>query len=78
VYDAYGYTAASVCVALGNYHNMDVEAKRIAAEFIDVSDWQAMVELFVRLATVGHSFAGGHQELKGRLEKRFAKLRKLL
>src|SRR5439155_12123216 len=23
VYDAYGYTAAAVCVALGNYHNMD-------------------------------------------------------
>ena len=78
VYDAYGYIAASVCVALGNYHNMDVAAKRIAPEYIDINDWQAMVELFVRLATVGHTFAGGHQELKARLEKRFAKLGKLL
>jgi putative aminopeptidase FrvX len=78
VYDAYGYIAASVCVALGNYHNMDNAAKRIAAEYIDVNDWQAMVELFVRLAGRGHTFEGGHQELKSRLEKRFARLEKLL
>jgi len=78
VYDAYGYIAASVCVALGNYHNMDIAAKRIAAEYIDVNDWQAMVQLFEQLAARGHAFEGGHQELKSRLEKRFAKLEKLL
>ena len=78
VYDAYGYIAASVCVALGNYHNMDTAAKRIAPEYIDVTDWQAMVELFVTLASRAHTFEGGHQELKARLEKRFAKLQKLL
>ena len=25
VYDVYGFTAARICVALGNYHNMDRE-----------------------------------------------------
>jgi putative aminopeptidase FrvX len=29
VYDIYGYTAASLCVALGNYHNMEVRKKKI-------------------------------------------------
>ena len=28
VYDVYGFTAASICVALGNYHNMDRKRKR--------------------------------------------------
>jgi hypothetical protein len=37
-----------------------------------------MVELFVRLATRGQIFESSHQELKGRLEKRFTKLQKLL
>ena len=78
VYDAYGYTTASVCVALGNYHNMDAEENRIAAEYIDVSDWLAMVELFVRLAERGHEFVGGHQDLKSRLEKRFTKFNRQL
>ena len=32
VFDAWGYTTAAVCVALGNYHNMDRAKGRIAAE----------------------------------------------
>ena len=32
VYDVYGYSAASICVPLGNYHNMDREKKRIAPD----------------------------------------------
>jgi hypothetical protein len=30
VYDVYGFTAGSICVALGNYHNMDRRARAIA------------------------------------------------
>ena len=36
VYDAYGYTAAAVCIPLGNYHNMDRGKKKIGPEYIDV------------------------------------------
>jgi putative aminopeptidase FrvX len=78
VYDAWGYTAAAVCVPLGNYHNMDRARKRIAAEYIDYSDWQNMVKLFVQLARNGHEFAEGHPQLKERLTKRFRKYEKLL
>ena len=74
VYDVWGYTATSLCVALGNYHNMDVRRKRIDAEYIDATDWENMVKLFVRLAQSGHEFQPGHGALKERVLKRFKKL----
>jgi putative aminopeptidase FrvX len=78
VYDVWGYTAASLCVALGNYHNMDVKRKKIAPEFIDAADWKNMVKLFVRLAEHGHEFKPGHGALRARVLKRFKKLKHLL
>ena len=73
VYDLYGYTAASICVALGNYHNMDTAKKKIAPEYIDAADWKAMVKLFVRIARKGHEFDPTNPLLRKRLEKRFQK-----
>jgi putative aminopeptidase FrvX len=78
VYDVHGYTAASLCVALGNYHNMDVKRKKIAPEYIDVADWRNMVKLFVRLAEHGHEFVPGHGALRERVLKRFKKLQRFL
>lgn len=78
VYDVYGFLAASICVALGNYHNMDSAKKRIGPEFIDVNDWKSMVKLFVQIARNGHKYEPGHAELKKRLGRRFAKWEPLL
>jgi endoglucanase len=78
VYDLYGYTAVSICVALGNYHNMDTTKKKIAAEYIDVRDWNGMVKLFVRIARKGHEFDPTNPILRTRLEKRFQKFRRYL
>ena len=78
VYDVYGFTAASICIALGNYHNMDVVNKKIGPEYIDLNDWHNMVKLFVHLARTGHKYEPGHQALKNRLQKRFNKLKRLL
>lgn len=78
VYDAYGFTAASICVALGNYHNMDTARRRIGPEYIDLSDWQNMVKLFVQVARNTHMYEPGHRDLKRRLEKRFVQLRRFL
>jgi len=78
VYDVYGFTAASICVALGNYHNMDREKKRIGPEYVDVNDWNSMVSLFVQLAKKSHEFESGMPLLKKRLEKRFNALRRHL
>ncbi len=78
VYDIYGYTAAAICVALGNYHNMDPVKKRIGPEYIDLRDWKNMVKLFVEIARRGHEYEPGHKLLKARVEKRFKKLQRYL
>ena len=78
VYDVYGFAAASVCVPLGNYHNMDVAKKRIAPEYIDLNDWRNMVRLFVEIARNGHRYEPGHKALRARVERRFEKLKSLL
>jgi putative aminopeptidase FrvX len=78
VYDVYGYTAASICVALGNYHNMDRAKGKIGPEYIDLGDWESMVKWFVHLARTGHEFEPGHAALRGRIEKRFDQLKHLL
>ena len=78
VYDVYGFTAASICVPLGNYHNMDTAKTKIAPEYIDLDDWDSMVKLFVHLARTGHEYKEGHTLLQKRLEKRYLKLRRLL
>ena len=77
VYDVYGFTAGSICVPLGNYHNMDRERKKIGPEYIDVNDWQNMVKLFVAIAKSGHTYEPGLQQLKDKIEKRFEMLRHL-
>ena len=71
VFDAWGYTAAAVCIPLGNYHNMDRARSHIAAEHVHVDDWQNMVRLFVHAARNAHTFDGTHASLKARLAKRF-------
>ena len=78
VYDAYGYTAAAVCVALGNYHNMDRAKKRIGPEYIDVGDWKNMVELFVQVARNGDAFSADNATLKERVTARYERLKGLL
>ena len=78
VYDAWGYMAGSICVALGNYHNMDRKKGKIGPEYIDLNDWECMVKLFIAVAKAGHEFAPGHVELKAKLGKLYAEKSSLL
>ncbi len=48
-YQEFGFQAAAVCVALGNYHNCAPE-NRIRTEFVAVSDVSDMVQLLVAAA----------------------------
>src|SRR5688572_25170490 len=73
VFDAFGYIAGAVCVALGNYHNMDRQRGRTGPEFISVNDWRSMVALFVDAARHLHEFNGTHAALRQRLDERFRK-----
>ena len=78
VYDAYGYTAAAVCIALGNYHNMDRAKKRTGPEYIDVGDWRNMTKFFVHLARTAHTFTGDTAALRERVTRRYKQLKQLL
>jgi len=78
IYDAYGYTAAAVCIPLGNYHNMDRAKKKIGPEYIAVRDWQFMVRLFVYVAMTAEQYSADNSELKKRIERRFKRLERFL
>lgn len=49
-YQAYGHTAACICLALGNYHNMNEATGRIDAESISLADYHGLVHLLVAIA----------------------------
>jgi endoglucanase len=48
---AEGLQATGLCVALGNYHNMDRNRKRIASEYMDMNDFAGLVDWLTALAT---------------------------
>ena len=64
-YQEFGFHAAAVCVALGNYHNC-AEKNRIAEEFVSVADALSMVELLVATAKQIQQY----NSLVGRLPQR--------
>ena len=72
-YCALGYEATGMCLALGNYHNVDVKRKKIAPEYVNLEDFDNCVKWFVALARSKRSYTGRddalHKRLKG-LERR--------
>ncbi len=69
---AYGYEATGMCLALGNYHNMDVDRHRIAPETISLTDWKLMVDWFEALVVHDPGYLKNDPAMKADLEKRFA------
>lgn len=72
VYGAHGYDATGLCIALGNYHNMNRRRKRIAAECIHLADYRGLMRWFVALATTRRPYDAHHQDVDtmlGGLEK---------
>jgi putative aminopeptidase FrvX len=51
-YQLYGYRAAALCVALGNYHNCGPD-DRIEPEFIAIPDYEALTNLCTRATLAG-------------------------
>lgn len=77
-YLSYGYPTTGVCLALGNYHNMDVQRKRIAPEYVSLADWQWMVEWFAAIVTARPGFGVEAGLMRKSLDERFAKYEELL
>ncbi len=75
---AYGYEAAGICLALGNYHNMDKQRERIASETISLKDWRGMLDWFEALVRDTGDRADGVRTVRPRLDARFEKYAELL
>lgn len=66
-YAEFGYAATGLCVALGNYHNMDLKRRRIAPEYISIRDFENLVKWFVALVKFDESDRKSEPELRARL-----------
>jgi putative aminopeptidase FrvX len=73
-YALYGYRAAAMCVALGNYHNCG-PSNRIAPEFVSVDDAVAMADLCIAMSRSRQQ--SSMLALRRRLEKRAKEYRHL-
>lgn len=49
-FQIYGYTATCICLPLGNYHNMNDDTGKIAAETISTNDFDGMVKFLGAIA----------------------------
>ena len=68
-YCTLGYEATGLCLALGNYHNVDVGRKKIGPEYIDLADFDNAVKWFVELARSSQSYTGRDDALALRLKE---------
>ncbi len=64
---ALGYEATGLCVALGNYHNIDSERRKLAPEYIDLNDFDNVVKWFVELARGRIPYTGRDEDFSKRL-----------
>ncbi len=64
-----GYEATGLCLALGNYHNVDVKRKRLGPEYIDLNDFDNCVKWFVALARTSRRYTGREDSLRERINK---------
>ncbi len=65
---AAGLTAAAVCVPLANYHNMGPR-DAIAAEQVDINDFESLVKLLAALATDARDIGEADAKLRKRLRE---------
>jgi endoglucanase len=78
-FQAYGYEhVTGVCVALGNYHNMDAKRGRIGSEYISLHDWRNMVEWFEAIVLDATGYTGRESLGREAIDTEFAMREPLL
>jgi len=75
---AYGYRAGGICLALGNYHNMNTAARRIDCEYVSLGDWKLMVDWFEALVLDEAGYRPADETQRRELDQSFARWRPLL
>lgn len=64
-----GYDATGVCVALGNYHNMNTRSGKLGPEYIDLDDFAHLVAWFIELVVTKRRYTGQNVELRTELDR---------
>jgi len=77
-YAQLGYEGTCICLALGNYHNMDTKRKRVALEYVDTHDVANLIKWFVALARNRPPYTGRNDALRKRLDGISRQYRKVL
>lgn len=73
-----GYDATGMCLALGNYHNVNTRRKILGPEYIDLDDFDNAVKWFVALARAREPYPGRDEVLRAKLDEIARTYRKLL
>ncbi|MCH7632358.1 MAG: M20/M25/M40 family metallo-hydrolase [Planctomycetes bacterium] len=73
-----GYEATGLCVALGNYHNVDVKRRKLGMEYIDLDDFDNVVKWFVELGRALRPYTGRDVALDERLKQLESSYKSLL
>lgn len=63
-----GYEATGLCIALGNYHNVDADAKKIGMEYVDLNDFDNVVKWFIELACTSIAYTGRDEALEKQIK----------
>jgi len=74
VFAEFGLTAGALCIPLGNYHNRCRRTKKIALEYISISDLENMVHLLKAFVEAGIRMMRMKKSGRPRLTKRTGKL----
>jgi endoglucanase len=69
---SYGYATTGICLALGNYHNMNTDTGKIDSEFVSATDWKLMVDWFEALVLDADGYDARDSAMREALDKRFA------
>ena len=77
-YVNYGYPATGICLALGNYHNMNLKSGRIDSEYVSLRDYRQMVDWFEAIAMDDEGFVAGDPKLRAELDKSLEKAEGML
>ncbi len=77
-FGSYGFDVTGICLALGNYHNMNTRRQRIGSEYVGLRDYENMVDLFEALVLDKQGPGVADGQLRQRIDKLFAESKALL
>ena len=80
-FGAYGYISTCICLALGNYHNMDELTQKVNSEIISMVDFDGLVRLLIETAkglNDSGETSGGGGGLKPVLDDLFKRRKRVL